>query len=452
MSDQPARHRHVPRLDYSAISDVGRVRKDNQDSGYAGPWLLAVCDGVGGAARGDIASSTAISQLRQLDAAPAATDRRPARPGRRRPAPRPRPDRRARRRGPGAQRHQHHRHGRALRRRPASASATSATAAPTSTATARSASSPTTTPSCRPSSTRAGSPRRRRGSTRTATSSSRRSTAIRDSEPDLFVLDLDAGDRLLLCSDGACGVLDDAPDGRHPVDRQPRLRRGRAGPRQPRGRQHRQRHLHRRRRPPSRRAPPTSPTPMLVGAAVGAAAETPLQRGRAAGSSAATAPATPASSSRSPAEIPDDAPFAIATDPIDPEAARYAPRPPRRFTWLRRAAAPRPSSSASPGSRVAAAWSWSQHQYYVGEQDGTVVDLPRPRRPTCPASTSPSPTRRPTSSSTGSSDFDAGKVASGIDADDLADAHADGARTSPPARTADRRHGRAGCDGPDVGP
>ena len=55
------------RLDYAAISDVGRVRKDNQDSGYAGPHLLAVCDGVGGAARGDIASSTAIGQLRRLD-------------------------------------------------------------------------------------------------------------------------------------------------------------------------------------------------------------------------------------------------------------------------------------------------------------------------------------------------------------------------------------------------
>ena len=54
------------RLDYSAISDVGRVRKDNQDSGYVGPHLIAVCDGVGGAARGDIASSTAIAQLRKL--------------------------------------------------------------------------------------------------------------------------------------------------------------------------------------------------------------------------------------------------------------------------------------------------------------------------------------------------------------------------------------------------
>ncbi|HEY6932311.1 MAG TPA: protein phosphatase 2C domain-containing protein [Marmoricola sp.] len=54
----------------AALSDVGRVRKDNQDSGYAGAHLLAVADGVGGAARGDIASSTAIEQLRRLDSPP----------------------------------------------------------------------------------------------------------------------------------------------------------------------------------------------------------------------------------------------------------------------------------------------------------------------------------------------------------------------------------------------
>jgi PPM family protein phosphatase len=58
------------RLDFAAVSDVGRVRKDNQDSGYAGPWFLAICDGVGGAVRGDLASSTAIGQLRRLDDRP----------------------------------------------------------------------------------------------------------------------------------------------------------------------------------------------------------------------------------------------------------------------------------------------------------------------------------------------------------------------------------------------
>nr|WP_272496331.1 protein phosphatase 2C domain-containing protein [Nocardioides sp. B-3] len=57
-------------LQFSAISDVGRIRKDNRDSGYAGPWLLTVCDGVGGAARGDLASATAVQALRKLDTRP----------------------------------------------------------------------------------------------------------------------------------------------------------------------------------------------------------------------------------------------------------------------------------------------------------------------------------------------------------------------------------------------
>lgn len=61
---------HPLRLRYAALSDVGRVRKDNQDSGYASEHLLVVADGVGGAARGDVASSTAVQILRRLDSAP----------------------------------------------------------------------------------------------------------------------------------------------------------------------------------------------------------------------------------------------------------------------------------------------------------------------------------------------------------------------------------------------
>ncbi len=60
----------TPGLRIAARSDVGRVRRDNQDSGYAGPHLLAVADGVGGAARGDLASATAITQIRRLDVPP----------------------------------------------------------------------------------------------------------------------------------------------------------------------------------------------------------------------------------------------------------------------------------------------------------------------------------------------------------------------------------------------
>ena len=58
------------RLRYAALSDVGKVRRDNQDSGYAGPHLLVIADGVGGSARGDIASSATVEELRRLDAPP----------------------------------------------------------------------------------------------------------------------------------------------------------------------------------------------------------------------------------------------------------------------------------------------------------------------------------------------------------------------------------------------
>ena len=54
-------------LRYSAISDVGRVRKNNQDSGYAGRHLLVVADGMGGAPAGDVASAVAVQTLRRLD-------------------------------------------------------------------------------------------------------------------------------------------------------------------------------------------------------------------------------------------------------------------------------------------------------------------------------------------------------------------------------------------------
>ncbi|MDT3766807.1 protein phosphatase 2C domain-containing protein [Gleimia hominis] len=52
---------------FAARSDVGLVRKNNQDSGYAGPHLLVLADGMGGPAGGDIASAVAIAHLAPLD-------------------------------------------------------------------------------------------------------------------------------------------------------------------------------------------------------------------------------------------------------------------------------------------------------------------------------------------------------------------------------------------------
>ena len=400
------------RLRFAAVSDVGRVRKDNQDSGYAGPWLLSVCDGVGGAARGDIASSTAIQQLRKLDEPP--TEDLLGQVA-------------------GALHRAHDRIGELVDEEPSlNGTSTTATVA--------------LFDGTRLGLGHVGDSRAYLYRSGEITQLTKDHTfvqslidegritedeasvhphrnlilkaldGIHEAEPDLFHIGLAAGDRILLCSDGASGVLDDGrladilstggPDFAAVELVRASLEAGSSdnvtcivadvvdGS-----------------------TPIEDPQPVLVGAAAELrrrtrSAKGSLFRGHRSGDTGELEPVA--------AEIPDDVPFAISSDPLDPEQARYAPRPPRRFVWLKRLLAGLIVLGLLWIS-MAAAWSWSQQQYYVGEQDGTVV-IYRGLNADLPGVSLSSPYETTDIQLARLSDFDAGKVREGIDAGSLDDA------------------------------
>lgn len=361
-------HDAALRLRYHAISDVGRVRKDNQDSGYAGPWLLAVCDGVGGAARGDIASSTAIAELKQLDEAPGSADLLT--------------------RLTDGLHEAHESIGAQVDHDPAlNGTSTTATVA--------------LFDGSRMAIGHVGDSRgylyrdgelsqltvdhtfvqslidEGRITEEEARVHPHRNLILKaldglhEVEPDLFALEVVPGDRLFLCSDGACGVLEapriaDILSSGSPEYASIELVRASLEA----GSSDNVTCIVADVLTPEQAAADPSYVdlqPMVVGAAADLKRRLPrgLFRGHRSGDTGELEPVD--------AEIPAGIEYAVVADPpVDPEAYRYAPQPPRRYTWPRRVMALLVLAGLAWVGLATAYW-WSQQQYYVGEDDGAVV-------------------------------------------------------------------------------
>ena len=218
-----------PTLRSAAGSDVGRRRPMNQDSAATTPRLLAVADGMGGHAHGEVASAVAVAALLDLD------ERLTQHESRRSSTCSPSSGRDRRRRGPA--------HRARPRRTPTcaapappwspswsaergSGSRTSATRGPTCCATTSCTGSPGTTRWCRPWSTRAGCRRRRRRCTRADPGWSARCRRTPRPSRTCSCSTAHLGDRYLICSDGVTAVLDD-PEIGEVLLRRVRSRRGR---------------------------------------------------------------------------------------------------------------------------------------------------------------------------------------------------------------------------------
>ena len=349
------------RLQYAALSDVGRVRKDNQDSGYAGPWLLTVCDGVGGAARGDIASSTAVQQLRKLDRQP--TDDPLALVA-------------------GALHRAHDRIGELVEAEP-SLNGTSTTATvglfdghrlaighvgDTRAYLFRSGELSRLTKDHTFVQSLIDEGRITEAESRVHPHRNlilKAVDGVHEAEPDLFFVELAAGDRLLLCSDGACGVLDDdriadiLSSGTIDYATVELVRASLEA-----GSSDNVTCIVAELVDAASAAEPE--TPLLVGAAA------ELPRRRAGGAMASMFRGHRAGDTGELEPVPAEAGDATANDPVDPEMMRYAPRAPRRFVWVKRFAA----MAVVLGllwMGASAAYAWTQRQYYVGAHDGKVT-------------------------------------------------------------------------------
>jgi PPM family protein phosphatase len=337
---------------YSATSDVGRVRKNNQDSGFASEHLLVVADGMGGAAAGDTASAETVQILRRLhDARPDDILGALA----------------------GAVQRANDRLGEIIEHDPSvEGMGTTVTAVMLDGDTMGLA---------HIGDSRAyllrdgrlqqltsdhtfvqGLVDEGRISESEARNHPHRSLLLRaldgrhEAEPDLTMFEVHPGDRLLVCSDGLCGYVDDAaiqnvlgsgtPDAAAGALQQMALDAG----------------------GPDNitcvvgdvvdAATPVDPAPVAGPLLVGAAAE--QTRPAAGGGDTVTQPAVGR-------HIAED----NAAEP-DPEALRYAPRAPQRLRWVRRLALLL-VLLALLGAVGKYAYDWTQRQYYVADSGDAVA-------------------------------------------------------------------------------
>ncbi|MDP3970019.1 MAG: protein phosphatase 2C domain-containing protein [Nocardioides sp.] len=373
-------------LRYAALSDVGRVRKDNQDAGLASEHVLVVADGVGGAVRGDLASSTAVQAMRRLEA-PVGGDMLEAMAG--------------------AFHRAHDRIAELVEEDP-ELEGTSTTVTAALFDGARLAighlgdsraylfrdgeiSQLTKDHTFVQSLVDEGRITEEESRTHPHRNLILRAVdAVHETDPDLFYVELQSGDRVMLCSDGCSGSLDDArlADilGTGTVDYSAvELVRAALDA----GSSDNVTAVVADVIDPAAAAavdPETDAAATTGAMLVGAAAEQPrkpgprgLFRGHRAGDTGELEP-VPGSESTG-RGLPflargDDAePGHDEDEEVDPEELRYAPRPPRRLTWLKRLALVVVLLALLAGA-LKIAYDWSQEQYFVAA-DGEQVSIYR---------------------------------------------------------------------------
>ena len=189
----------------AAVTDRGLVRRANQDAVYAGSRLLAVADGMGGMAAGDLASAIVIEAIGPLDA-----DHRRRAAGRRAAGGdrgRQRPDQGRGCRGPHPRRDGHHPHRRALlghRHRDRARARRRLARLPRA---RRRAAADDQGRHVRPDARRRGRDHRRPGEQPSPARGGHPGAAGRPGRARVQHDDAQAGDRWLLCSDGLSNVV-----------------------------------------------------------------------------------------------------------------------------------------------------------------------------------------------------------------------------------------------------